>query len=115
VLDERLWDFKPVTINNVRVLEVHVDFVLCGVADQTFVVREGEMGRSCAISLVLCNDSIFEQTALIQIVVGPPGRAEVHLEDALRGASKVSRSRFLFTSYTILMVECTILSTCTFP
>jgi hypothetical protein len=43
---------------NVRVLEVHVDLVFCGVANQTFVVREGEIGRRCAISLVICKDSI---------------------------------------------------------
>jgi hypothetical protein len=58
---------------NVRVLEVHIDLVLCGVADQTFVVREGEIGSNCAISLVVCNDSIIEQTALIQIVIRPLG------------------------------------------
>jgi hypothetical protein len=76
---------------NVRVLEIHVDLVPCGVADQTFIVREGEIGRSCAISLVVCNDSIVEQRVLIQIVVRPPGSAEVRLEDAfkLREASKL--------------------------
>jgi hypothetical protein len=84
---------------NVRVLEVHVDSVFCGVADQTFVVREGEIGRSCAISLIVCNDSIVEQTTLRQIVVRPPESAEARLEDALRGASKVSG--FFFYGYYI--------------
>jgi hypothetical protein len=46
---------------NVRVVGVHrnhSDLVLCGVAGQTFVIREGDIGRprSCAIFLVVCND-----------------------------------------------------------
>jgi cation-transporting ATPase 13A3/4/5 len=32
---------------------------------------------------------IVEQTALVQIVVRPPGSAQFRLEDALRGAAKV--------------------------
>jgi hypothetical protein len=43
-------DSKPVAITNVRILEVHVNLVLCGITDQTFVVREGEIG---VISLVV--------------------------------------------------------------
>ena len=31
---------------NVRVMEVHGDMVLCGIANQVFVVREREIGRS---------------------------------------------------------------------
>jgi hypothetical protein len=38
---------------NVRVVGVHNNFVLCDVANQTFVIREGDIGRSCAISLVV--------------------------------------------------------------
>jgi hypothetical protein len=41
---------------NVHVMGVHGNLILCGIADQTFVVREGDIGRSCAISLVVCND-----------------------------------------------------------
>ena len=41
---------------NVRVVRVNGNLVLCSVTDQTFVVREGDIGRSCAISLVVCND-----------------------------------------------------------
>jgi hypothetical protein len=94
---------------------VFYKFVSTWFADQTFVVREleGEMGRSCAISLVVCIDSIVEQTALIQIVVRPPGSAEVRLEDALRGASKVSGFFFMVTILLMVEynVECFILST----
>ena len=33
---------------NVRVVGVHSHLVLCDVANQTFVVREGDIGRGCA-------------------------------------------------------------------
>ena len=41
---------------NVRVVGVHGGMDLCGVADQTFVVKEGDIGRSCVVSFVVCND-----------------------------------------------------------
>ena len=41
---------------DVRVVGVHGGMFLCGVADQTFVVKKGDIGRSCAISFVVCND-----------------------------------------------------------
>ena len=41
---------------NVRVMGVHGDLVFCSIANQTFIVREGDIGRSCAISLIVCND-----------------------------------------------------------
>ena len=41
---------------NLRVMGVHGDLVLCGIANQTFVVRERYIRRSCAISLIVRND-----------------------------------------------------------
>jgi hypothetical protein len=37
-------------------VRVHSDLVLCGVADQTFVVGERNIRGGGAISLVICND-----------------------------------------------------------
>jgi hypothetical protein len=42
VLGENLLD----RWRNVCVVGVHSDLVLCGVADQTFIMREGDIGRS---------------------------------------------------------------------
>ena len=41
---------------DLRVVRVHGNLVLCGIADQTFNVGKEDVGRSCAISLVVCND-----------------------------------------------------------
>ena len=41
---------------DVRIKGVHGELVLCSIANQTFVVSEGDIGRSYAISLVVCND-----------------------------------------------------------
>jgi hypothetical protein len=40
----------------VRVIGVHGDLVLCSIANQTFIVGEGDIGGSCAISLIVCNN-----------------------------------------------------------
>ena len=39
-----------------RVVRVHGNLVLCGITDQTLIIGEGDVGRSCSISLVVCND-----------------------------------------------------------
>ena len=41
---------------DLRIMGVHGDLVLCSIADQALVVREGDVGRCCAISLIVCND-----------------------------------------------------------
>ena len=41
---------------DLRIVRVHGNLVLRGIANQTFVVGEGDIGRGCAISLVVCND-----------------------------------------------------------
>ena len=43
-------------VNDVRVMRVHGDLVLCGIANETLVVGEGDIRRGCAVSLVVCND-----------------------------------------------------------
>jgi cation-transporting ATPase 13A3/4/5 len=47
-------------------------------------------GRIAGTGNIKAKGTIVEQTALVQIVVRPPGSAQFRLEDALRGASKVS-------------------------
>lgn len=43
-------------MRHLRVLRVHGDLVLCSVADQTLVIGEGDIRRSCAVSLVVGDD-----------------------------------------------------------
>ena len=38
---------------NSRVVRVHRDLVLCGIADETFGVRERYIGRRCPVTLVV--------------------------------------------------------------
>lgn len=38
------------------VVGIHGDLVLCGVADQPLVVREGDIRRCCPVTLVVGND-----------------------------------------------------------
>ena len=45
-----------------RVVRVHGDLVLRGIADQTLVIREGDIGRCCAVSLVVGDN--FNTTVL---------------------------------------------------
>ena len=42
--------------SDVRVCGVHGDLVLCGITDKTLVVRERDIRRGCAVSLIICND-----------------------------------------------------------
>src|SRR5271154_2265847 len=42
--------------SDLRVLAVHGDLVLCGITDKTLVVRERDIRRGCAVSLIVCND-----------------------------------------------------------
>ena len=35
---------------------VHGDLVLCSIANQAFAVGERDIGGSCAISLIICNN-----------------------------------------------------------
>jgi hypothetical protein len=44
------------TLVYVRVVGVHGNLILCGITDKTFIVRKGDVGRRCAISLVVCDD-----------------------------------------------------------
>ena len=52
----KLLDKKIKRQIDVRVNRVHGDLVLCGIANQTFIVREGYIRRGCAISLIVRND-----------------------------------------------------------
>ena len=47
-------------------------------------------GRIAGTGNIKAKGTVVEQAALVQIVVRPPGGAQFRLEDALRGASKVS-------------------------
>ena len=44
---------------NIHVVGIHGGLVFCSIANQMFVVREGDIGRSCTVSLVVCNDQTF--------------------------------------------------------
>jgi hypothetical protein len=39
-----------------RVMGIHGDLVLCSIANQTFIVGEGDVGGSCAISMIVGNN-----------------------------------------------------------
>jgi hypothetical protein len=43
-------------MDNVRVIGVHGDLVLCSITNKTLVVGERDIRRSCAVSLVVGND-----------------------------------------------------------
>ncbi len=49
-------------------------------------LEEGRIGTGN----IKAKGAVVEQTALVQTVVRPPGSAQFRLEDALKGASKVS-------------------------
>ena len=67
-------------------------------------------GRIAGTGNIKARGTIVEQTALVQIVVRPPGSAQFRLEDALRGASKVSgflKSRLYWWLNVFLLLACT--------
>ena len=37
-------------------MRIHGDLVLCGIADQTFIVGKGDIGRGCSITLIIGDD-----------------------------------------------------------
>ena len=39
-----------------RVVRVHGNLVLCGIANETLALREGDVGRGRAVTLVIGND-----------------------------------------------------------
>ena len=41
---------------DLRIMRVHSDLILCGITDKALAVREGDIRRSCSVSLVVCND-----------------------------------------------------------
>ena len=47
-------DFRR--INDLRIMGIHGDLVLCGIANKTLVIREGDIRWSCAVSLIVCNN-----------------------------------------------------------
>src|SRR5882762_1395166 len=57
---------------DVRVKGVHGDLILCSITNNTFIVRERDVGGSCAISLIVCNNFytiILPHTAFVVLVV----------------------------------------------
>ena len=53
-----------------------------------------EEGRVTGTGNIKAKGTVIEQTALVQIVVRPPGSATFRLEDALKGASRVREVYF---------------------
>lgn len=41
--------------NDVRIMRIHGDLVLCGITNKTLVVGEGDIRWSCTVSLVVSN------------------------------------------------------------
>ena len=46
---------RPMQANDVRIMRIHGDLVLCGITNKTLVVGEGDIRWSCTISLVVSN------------------------------------------------------------
>ena len=42
--------------NNLRIVRVHGDLVLSGITDETLIIRERDIRRGCAVSLIVSND-----------------------------------------------------------
>jgi len=53
-----------------------------------WTLEEGRIGTGS----IKAKGAVIEQTALVQTVVRPPGSAQFRVEDALKGASKVTNS-----------------------
>ena len=68
-------------------------------------------GHIAGTGNIKAKGTIVEQTALVQTVVRPPGSASFRLEDALKGASKVSG----FFIYSWMVIDSFILAACAFP
>jgi len=50
------WDDSKPKDKYIRVIGVYGDLVLCGITDQTPLPREGDIGRRCAVSLVVSDN-----------------------------------------------------------
>ena len=58
--------------SDLRVLAVHGDFVLCGITDKMLSVRERDIRRGCAVSLIVCDDFytiVLPHTVMIRLSI----------------------------------------------
>ena len=69
-----------------------------------------EEGRVTGTGNIKAKGAVIEQTALVQIVVRPPGSATFRLEDALKGASRVREVYFSDGFFLILYSNSTLIS-----
>lgn len=70
-----------------------------------WTLEEGKVGGT---GVVKSKKSMPEQTALVQIVVRPPGSAKFRLEDALKGSAKVRLISVLVACDCYQVLVCTL-------